>query len=157
MSAAGPALRILSVGKTRRGPLRELEHDYLARIARHAKLQREEVAASRRRRAAERRKEEGAALIHRVSRAGLTIALDAGGREVSSASFRQDLMRWWAQGELTWIVGGPDGLDEELILCCQQTLSLGRITLPHELALVVLLEQIYRALAANAGHPYAKH
>jgi 23S rRNA (pseudouridine1915-N3)-methyltransferase len=52
------------------------------------------------------------------------------------------------------IIGGPDGLSQDCLQVCQQRVSLGRMTMPHALVRVVLLEQIYRAWTIYQGHPY---
>ena len=148
-------LRLLTVGAPRRGPFRELEQDYLARIGRYARCDRESVPVSRRGSAAERRQQEAAG-IRRLLRAGqAVVALDSGGRSLDSAGFGAALRRWRDTGGAALLVGGPDGHARELLHEADATLSLGPMTLPHELAWIVLLEQVYRALAAEHGHPYA--
>lgn len=148
-------LTVLTVGRTRRGPLADLERDYLQRIERFAPIARADVPASRAGTRDGRRRAEAFALAAKLS--GTTVALDAGGRALSSDAFRAALESWRARGEVVFVLGGPDGLDDALLGTARERLSLGPMTLPHELALVVLLEQIYRALAAGANHPYARH
>ncbi|MCU0224134.1 MAG: 23S rRNA (pseudouridine(1915)-N(3))-methyltransferase RlmH [Acidobacteria bacterium] len=155
--AAGAALVVAAVGRTRRGPYLELEEDYLARIARLAPVRRAAVAQSRRASAGERRREEGAALAALAPARGTLVALDSRGKSLSSAELARRLARWRERGETVFAVGGPDGLDETLIQAADFTLAFGPLTLPHELALVVLLEQLYRALSDAAGHPYGRH
>jgi 23S rRNA (pseudouridine1915-N3)-methyltransferase len=150
-------LLVLSVGRTRRGPLAELEQDYLDRIGREAPVRHVSVPAARERRPAERRRREGRALLERLPARGVTVALDERGRAASSPELANRLVRWREQGEVAFVVGGPDGLDAPVLAAADHRLSLSRMTLPHELALVVLLEQVYRALLAQAGHPYASH
>ena len=58
---------------------------------------------------------------------------------------------------MTLVIGGPDGLSGELRERAREKVSLGDMTLPHDLALVVLLEQLYRALLHDSGHPYSRH
>lgn len=157
MAAKGPALRVVSVGKTRRGPALELEEEFLTRIGRYAKCRRQQVTVSRKKRSTDRCAEEGHALAGLIPERGLAVALDARGDSLSSADFRRELGAWRRQGEVVFFIGGADGFSDAFRSQCQRTISLGRITLPHELALVVLLEQIYRALAAEAGHPYSRH
>jgi len=156
-AAAGAALTVLSVGRTRRGPYLDLEQEYLGRIGRLAPLRRTTVAQSRRRSAPERRREEGAALLARAPDRGVLIALDRRGRSLSSEDLSLRLARWRERGELAFVVGGPDGLDDAVLEHAALTVALGPMTLPHELALVVLLEQLYRALSDAAGHPYGRH
>ena len=155
--AAGAALVVAAVGRTRRGPYLELEQDYLERIARFAPVRRVAVAQSRRATAAERRREEGGALLALAPARGTLVALDRRGKSLSSEELARQLERWRGRGETLFAVGGPDGLDDALLGKAGFTLAFGPMTLPHELALVVLLEQLYRALSDAAGHPYGKH
>jgi len=150
-------LRIVTVGRTRRGPLLTLEEDYLVRIARLAAVRREIAPVSPERRPADRRRHEGRALADLLGGKGVNIAVDEAGQLVDSEQFRDLLARWRTRGDVTFVVGGPDGLDEELVAECDERLALGPLTLSHELALIVLVEQIYRALAAEENHPFARH
>lgn len=58
--------------------------------------------------------------------------------------------------EICLLVGGPEGLPQKVISACDFTWSLSKLTLPHDLAMVVLLEALYRASTITAGHPYHK-
>ncbi len=151
------SLRVLTVGKTRRGPYLELEDEFLTRIKRLGGCARGHLPASRAQSATKRREEEGAALLARRPKRGTTVALDSTGKTLSSEELRRELARWRARGEVCFLVGGPDGLSDAARQSADHVFSLGRITLPHELALIVLLEQLYRALAAEQGHPYSRH
>ena len=150
-------LRVLSVGRSKRGPFAELDDEYTERIARLAPFVREHVPQSRRKRDEERRQDEGRALLERIGD-DVLIALDVGGKAQSSPAFAASLATWRREGKgVSFVIGGPDGLSEELRRRARFLLSLGTMTLPHDLALVVLLEQIYRALLHDAGHPYSRH
>jgi 23S rRNA (pseudouridine1915-N3)-methyltransferase len=83
------------------------------------------------------------------------VALDERGRELTSAAFAAQLGRWRDGGESpAFMIGGPDGLSDELRRDANLLLRLSAMTLPHALARVVLVEQIYRAWSILAGHPY---
>jgi 23S rRNA (pseudouridine1915-N3)-methyltransferase len=86
----------------------------------------------------------------------MLILLDPRGKEMSSEDFAKFLERQQQLGtqQLWFAVGGADGFTEKAHDAAQLMLSLGRMTLPHELARVVLLEQIYRAFTILKGHPY---
>jgi 23S rRNA (pseudouridine1915-N3)-methyltransferase len=101
---------------------------------------------------------EAEALLGKVVEGGRTVALDPGGRSPkSSPVFGQWLQRHLDSGRpVSFLIGGPLGLDGSLVADVDETLSLGPLTLPHQLARVVLAEQVYRALATAAGHPYAR-
>lgn len=151
------AIRIVAVGRGRPGPYEELAAEYLARLARLAETRLVRVRSAQGRRAGDRRRDEASRLLEKIPERSRTVALDAGGAAPTSDSFRRRLGCWREAQDVTLIVGGPDGLDRELRERCDEVVSLGPMTLPHELALVVLLEQLYRALAADVGHPYARH
>ena len=84
-----------------------------------------------------------------VSRKGNLVALDERGKDMTTQQFAALL-----KSETTFVIGGPDGLDEAVKKDATVLLRLSSLTLPHALAQVVLLEQIYRAATMLTGHPY---
>lgn len=83
------------------------------------------------------------------------VALDPAGRAPeSSPAFARWLERRMDERPVAFLLGGAAGLDEVLVAECDERLSLGPLTMPHQLARVVLAEQLYRALCITAGHPY---
>ena len=85
------------------------------------------------------------------------IALAPEGEEIDSAGFTAWIARWEREGrDVVFLVGGADGLPEGWEERADVRLSLSRLTLPHELARVVLAEQVYRALTGLRGHPYPR-
>ena len=84
------------------------------------------------------------------------VLLDPRGKEMTSEEFAKFLERHQQQGTqaLCFAVGGADGFTEKAHDEAQTLLSLGRMTMPHELARVILLEQVYRAFTILKGHPY---
>ncbi len=97
-------------------------------------------------------------ILARLDRGAITVALDPGGREVSSDELTRMFDRWERSGKnrLAFVIGGPLGLDEKVIKRAESVLALSRLTFSHELSLLVALEAIYRALSIKAGLPYAK-
>ena len=83
------------------------------------------------------------------------IALSPDGRALTTAAFTQRLERW-SQPLAAFVVGGPLGLDPDFQKTADAVMSLSPMTLPHELARVVLAEQIYRAVTILRGVPYHK-
>lgn len=77
------------------------------------------------------------------------VALDEKGKDLTTEQFARLL-----QKETAFVIGGPDGLDEKVKTEAAMLLRLSSLTLPHALAQVVLLEQIYRAATLLTGHPY---
>ncbi|CAN5181982.1 23S rRNA (pseudouridine(1915)-N(3))-methyltransferase RlmH [soil metagenome] len=83
------------------------------------------------------------------------IALEINGREFTSHELAQFLEKRALDGrEVSLLIGGPDGLPDEVRQAVDFQLSFGRLTLPHDLAMVVLLETLYRASTINASQPY---
>ena len=84
------------------------------------------------------------------------VVLDARGKAAGTADWKRQFARWEQAGKAktAWLLGGADGHGESLRSQCGTVWSLGPQTLSHDLALVVLLEQIYRVVSWRAGHPY---
>ena len=85
----------------------------------------------------------------------VTVALDERGRDLTSAAFAEQLGRWRDRGDSpVFVIGGPDGLTDELRRGAQLLLRLSSMTLPHALARLLLVEQLYRAWSILSRHPY---
>lgn len=95
------------------------------------------------------------ALVTAASGPGRVLALDPGGRQISSEELAARL-EGWATPRAKFLIGGPLGLDPGWVGEADVTLSLSRLTFPHELARAVLAEQLYRALTILRGIPYHK-
>jgi 23S rRNA (pseudouridine1915-N3)-methyltransferase len=107
---------------------------------------------------AEARKREGEDLLARLPERGLVIALDEGGDLLSSRAFADlfaDAQRH-AQPWVSLLLGGASGFDPAVRARAHRTISLSRLTFPHRLARLVLLEQLYRASSLLRGEPYHK-
>ncbi len=115
-----------------------------------------EIDESRAASAAKRSTEEGAALLKLVRDADVVIALDERGKMLSSTGFAQLIGKIRDEGAKTaaLLIGGADGQAPDVRDKARVCLSLGPMTLPHQLARVVLAEQLYRAATILAGHPY---
>lgn len=102
--------------------------------------------------------EEGADIVRALPDGAHVIALDVGGRQLSSEGFsaRLDELALDGRSNLAFVIGGSVGLDAAVLARADERLSLGPMTLPHNLARVVLLEQIYRAFRISRGEPYHK-
>jgi 23S rRNA (pseudouridine1915-N3)-methyltransferase len=108
--------------------------------------------------AAEHRAREGAAFLSRLKPGDYLTALDLGGESLSSAGLaaRLDRLRESGVKTINLAVGGPWGLDRTLLKRADWVLSLGPLTLPHELARLVILEQVFRAYSILNRLPYHK-
>lgn len=89
---------------------------------------------------------------------GVIILLDRVGELVSSEKLAETIDKYKTQGngEITFVIGGSNGVSDEFKQKVNKSISFGKITFPHQLFRVVLLEQIYRAFTINAGLPYHK-
>ena len=100
---------------------------------------------------------EGKAILGRISKGEYVIAMDIKGKELSSEDLAGKIRDTaFTHSTIDFIIGGSLGLSEEVIKRADLRFSFGKITLPHQLARVVLLEQIYRAFKINAGETYHK-
>ncbi len=99
--------------------------------------------------------EEGRRLLDAVGANEIVVALDERGEPWSTAELARQLKTWQAAGrDVAFLIGGPDGLAPACRERADSVWSLSALTLPHALVRVMLVEQIYRAVSLNAGHPY---
>lgn len=100
-------------------------------------------------------RDESRKLLTAVPKGSAIVALDVLGKSVNTMKFSSMLDTWMQQGQdISIIIGGPDGVSEELLAKASQKLSLSALTFPHPLVRVILLEQIYRAWSILNNHPY---
>ena len=153
--------RFAWAGKTKDASLRSLQAEYAARISRLVPIQIAEVRdAGRGKRSlgASAVRDEASLLEKVMSRSSLLVTLDEKGSELTSPGFAAWLQNADKSGarEITFIVGGPDGLDETIRRRANLSLALGRMTWTHEMCRVLLLEQVYRSLCILRNIPYHK-
>ncbi len=141
-------LKIAWIGKTKEPAIQALTEEYLRRISRYAPV--EGVSL----------RDEAALLALYTGGSGAKSAtlalLDSRGKEFSSEGFAKFLGDYQGRNPLPLVfaVGGADGFSDAARSSAQHVISLGKMTMAHELARVVLLEQIYRAFTILKGHPY---
>ncbi len=141
-------LQIAWIGKTREPAIQSLTAEYMKRISRYLAATSHELATE-------------TALLKLANRASgrtapVFILLDARGRQFTSEEFAELLRDQQDRGtqHLLFAVGPSDGFSHEARASADLILSFGKMTLAHELARVVLMEQIYRAFTILKGHPY---
>ena len=99
--------------------------------------------------------EEGARVLAALPKSPLVVALDGRGKPWTSEQLAQRLEHWRSQGrDLALLIGGPEGHADAVLERADATWSLGPLTLPHMLVRLVAAEQLYRAAAMLANHPY---
>ena len=154
------AANIICVGKMKTPHWQDAAKDYLHRLSRSWQIKLITVREARDHSYEDRNQREGAYILDALndldSGATLTIALDESGDLYTSPRFSERLRLCWEQENRTpcFIIGGAYGLCPEVRRRARHVLSLGPMTLPHELAQVLLLEQLYRADAILRGSPY---
>jgi 23S rRNA (pseudouridine1915-N3)-methyltransferase len=141
-------IRLIMLGKTRRAEIRALLDDYSGRIRHYAEIEINEL-----------RDASPAALRKlKLDSAATVVLLDAAGKQFTSQQFAPWLGDLRDRGirEVAFLCGDAEGFPPELRNAATHKISLSTLTMPHEFARVVLAEQIYRAFAILAGHPYPK-
>jgi 23S rRNA (pseudouridine1915-N3)-methyltransferase len=131
--------RVVALGGSRmkNAALRAACDDYLSRIRHYAKIEEREATEAR------------------IPEETRVIALAADGESWTSEQLAELVGRWEMEArDVTFLIGGADGLSAEVLEGAERVWSLGPLTLPHELARVVVYEQLYRAYTIRRGEPY---
>ncbi len=153
-------LEFLFPGKTRESYLAAGIDDFRRRLANYAEIEIKVLKEVKPGRKPEPqvRQEEGQGLLARLAPKTLVVALDPAGRPISSEELATLLANWEEGGRrhLTFLVGGALGLAPEVLARADFTLSMSRLTFTHEMARLLLMEQLYRAFNIRAGTGYHK-
>jgi 23S rRNA (pseudouridine1915-N3)-methyltransferase len=144
------------------GPERELVSRYLERAVLSGKplgltgFSVTELTESRAGNAAARKADEARAIQEHLPGDVRLIALDERGKTIDSHGFAQQLTHWRDDGKASasFVIGGADGLDPDLVKRADMILSFSPLTWPHQLVRIMLAEQLYRATTILSGHPY---
>jgi 23S rRNA (pseudouridine1915-N3)-methyltransferase len=155
-------LVVISIGRLKQGPERELAQRYrerfddIGRKLGFRSLEIHEIPESRARDAAGRIAEEATAISALIPEKSVVVALDERGNNIESAAFARHLGKWRDESAANTIfmIGGADGLSPDLRRNAKLSMAFGSATWPHQMVRVMLLEQIYRAATILAGHPY---
>jgi len=149
-------VKLLSVGRDRSGLFSPAVEEYVARLSHYCRLEVEELPEGRNARDPARAlDEEGKALLGRLTPGQRLVALDERGRVMTSPQLAQWLGKAQTQGrDLAFCIGSADGLSPHVLERAEFTLSLSAMTLPHRLARLVLVEQLYRGFTLLRGEPY---
>ncbi len=151
-------LAVVAVGKVRDKGLARLADDYAARIARFGPFAVHEVKDGRGKGSDRVKRLEGDRLLEKLPAGARVIVLDERGEDLTSEEISRRLDRWAGRGvrDVRFVVGGPDGFDDRVRDRADAAWRLSSLTLPHEVARVVLLEQLYRGWTILRGIPYHK-
>jgi 23S rRNA (pseudouridine1915-N3)-methyltransferase len=147
---------IVAVGRLR-SYYRDACDDYLRRLRRYARVEEREVRETSGTAPAVRQRRDDAALLARVPDGAALVALAREGSAWTSRELAERLERWRDTGRpLALVIGGSHGLGPAVLERAAARWSLGPLTLPHELARVVVAEQVYRGFTILAREPYHK-
>lgn len=151
-----PKIRILAVGRLKTPHWQQAAAHYAKRLSRGFTLEEHLVKdADAQLPLAERKRHEAAALAKHLRPSEIVICLDEKGTSMSSTDFAETLRAFFNAAQTPcFIVGGAYGLDASLLKRADRLLAFGPMTLPHEMARVLLLEQLYRAQNILAGTGY---
>jgi 23S rRNA (pseudouridine1915-N3)-methyltransferase len=152
-------LEIITVGKVKAGWIREGTDYYRKLLSRYAQIKFKSVKDSEGADsdAAAAKREEAGRLLSAVDQRFLVVALDKQGDQTSSEGLAVTLeSAKLEQPRIQFLIGGAFGLDASVIERADRVLSLSNLTFPHELAFLILLEQLFRALSISAGSRYHK-
>lgn len=154
-------IRILTIGQKMPTWVNTGIEDYLKRIQPYVQTQIIEIPMAKRGKndsegdIVKYRQAEGAAILAALKPNDILIALEVEGREFSTEKLADTMKNWMLEGQdIVLAIGGPDGHSQAVREAAQWHWSLSKLTLPHPLVRVMLVEQLYRAMSINHNHPY---
>lgn len=140
-------IHLVTIGEPKLAYAREGWHEYIKRLGRYHSIRITHLA--------DKYADDAAAILRTAGNAHKVALVIDNGREYSSPELAHELERLAQHGrEVCYLVGGPEGLPAEVIAACEARWSFSRLTFPHDLAMVILAEALYRASTIAAGHPY---
>lgn len=157
-------INILAVGRLKEKYLQEAQKEYLKRLSAYARVNvtevedepfKEGISASLEESVKSR---EAGRLLKHLSQGDFVVALDREGRQMTSEELSEFISAMGLEGKsrITFIIGGTLGLSEEITGSANYKLSFSKMTFPHQLMRVILLEQVFRAFKIARGEPYHK-
>ncbi len=147
--------RFVWIGKTKDKKWLALQKEYLQRLAHFVKYEITEIRDSK---AYEDAEVEGERILEKVNQSTFVCLLDVKGRSISSHELAGKIENWQNRGlqEIAFVIGGADGVSAEVAEKADLSISLSDFTFTHEMARVLLIEQLYRAYTIIRGFPYQK-
>ncbi|CTQ61529.1 Ribosomal RNA large subunit methyltransferase H [Roseibium album] len=150
------------IGKMKAGAEKDLLDRYIDRARKTGRglgisdIVVSELSESRAQRSEDRKAEEAKGLLNSVSGSARVVVLDENGKNLTSPDFSRKIESWKDEGipEVVFAIGGADGHGQELLARADLKLAFGAMTWPHQIARILLAEQVYRAMTILSGHPY---
>jgi len=158
------SMTLITVGKMKEKPYRMMADEYLKRLSRYGKVEEIELpdlpepANSSPAIEAQIKEKEGESILTRIKPSDYVIAMTIPGKQWDSHGLSRhvdDLMNR-GNSNLVFVIGGSLGLSDKVIARADEEMSMSKMTFPHQLARVMLLEQLYRAMKIRAGERYHK-
>lgn len=154
-------IRILSLEKHKDDNLKDLENEFVKRVSKYCKIERENIKRPKIYTYADADTicdEEAAIVLKKIKTTDFVVLLDAGGSMADSMQFAQRIDAWQRQGvqSLVFVIGGPFGISKMLKSKADYTFSLSRLTFTHEMARMLLCEVLYRSFDMLHGGNYHK-
>ncbi len=157
-------IKIITVGKLKEKYLVQGINEYSKRLINYAKIEIIEVPDEK---APEKlshaemkqvKEKEGKKILTKINEQDYVISLTIDGQQLTSELFAKNIEQLGIHGHssIVFVIGGSLGLDEAVIKCSDQQLSFGKLTYPHQLMRLILIEQIYRSFRIIKGEPYHK-
>ncbi len=158
------SMTLIAVGRMKEKPYRAMADEYVKRLSRYGRLEEIELpdlpepANTSPAIEEQIRQREGEAILQRIRPGDYVIALTIPGRQWDSPGLSRHLDQLMARGasSIVFVIGGSLGLSDGVIARADEELSMSPMTFPHQLARVMLLEQVYRAMKIRAGERYHK-
>ena len=147
--------RFIWIGKTKDKNWRALQEEYLRRLSHFVKC---EIVEIRDQPTQDLKENEGKRILENLNQNSFVCVLDVKGRTLSSPEMATEIEKWQNRGlkEVSFIIGGAEGVSSAVAEKADISLSLSFLTFTHEMARVVMLEQLYRAYTIIKGFPYQK-
>lgn len=157
-------INIIAIGKIKEKFIKEAIKEFEKRLSRYCKLKIIELDDEKAPQNLSQkdmdiiRKREGERILGKLNPSSYIIALDIKGKSLSSEEFSKKMEDLMLEGknEITFIIGGSIGLSKEILARCNYKLSFSKMTFPHQLMRLILLEQIYRGFRIMKNEPYHK-
>ncbi len=158
------SLTVIAVGRMKEKPYRQMADEYLKRLSRYGKVEEVELPdlpePTNSSPAIEQqiKDKEGEAILSRIKPGDYVIAMTIPGKQWDSPGLSRHLNDLMARGQsnIVFLIGGSLGLADKVLARADEEMSMSKMTFPHQLARVMLLEQVYRAMKIRAGERYHK-